>query len=129
MVIRRTAVNDYLSTGQITNSSGTGLVVDYNIINVGKTTIYPVGLDLPPAQVVWNPALNFDDTNGLWNVSTNWSVGMCPGVTTIVTFNVPDAIPCIVNNAAIARYVAMGIGGPGGTLIITNGGSLTTGSR
>ena len=123
------SVNGFISTGQITNSVGTNVVVDYNIINLGKTTIYPVGLYLPPAQAVWNPALNLSDTNGLWDASSNWSVGMCPGNTTIVTFNVPDAIPCTVTNAAIARYVAMGInGGPGGTLIITNGGSLITGS-
>jgi hypothetical protein len=122
------SVNNFISTGQITNSSGTGVVVDYNIINVGKTTIYPSGLYLPPAQVVWNPALNLSDTNGLWNVSNNWSVGMSPGNVTIVTFNVPDAIPCLVSSAASARYVAMGMGGPGGTLIITDGGSLTTGS-
>ena len=53
-------MNDYVSTGQITNNGGAGtVVVDYNNINVGKTTIYPVGLYLPPEQVVWNPALNF----------------------------------------------------------------------
>ena len=122
------SVFNYIFYGQITNSAGTGLLVDYNIINLGKTTIYPVGLNLAPAQVVWTPAANFPDTNGLWNVSTNWTPAMCPGNVTIVTFNVPDAIPCTVTNAAFARYVAMGISGPGGTLIITNGGSLTTGS-
>jgi hypothetical protein len=103
------------------------LVVDYNIINVGKTTIYPVGLNLPPAQVVWNPAANPSGI-GLWNECANWTNGLCPGDVTVVTFNVQDAIPCTVTNAAIARYVAMGMGGPGGKLIITNGGSLTTGS-
>jgi hypothetical protein len=124
------AVNHYISTGQITNSSGAGLLVDYNFINVGKTTVYPVGLYLPPEQAVWNPALlNPSDTDGLWNVSSNWNVGMCPGDVTVVTFNVTDAIPCTVTNAAVARQVSMGnSGGPGGTLIITNGGSLTTGN-
>jgi hypothetical protein len=52
---------------------------------------------------------------------------MLPGNVTIVNFSVPDAIPCTVTNAALAGYVAMGInGGPGGTLTIANGGSLTT---
>jgi hypothetical protein len=62
-------------------------------------------------------------------VSTNWSVAMVPGNGTVVTFNVPEAIPCTITNAAIAGYIVMGnSGGPGGTLIVTNGGSLTTGS-
>ena len=43
------------STGQITNSAERDVVVDYNIINVGKTTIYPADLYIPPAQAVWNP--------------------------------------------------------------------------
>jgi hypothetical protein len=63
----------------------------------------------------------------LWNVSTNWSGGVTPSNVTVVTFNYPDAIPCLVTNAVFARYVAMGLNGPGGTLIITNGGSLTCG--
>ena len=121
------AMNYYVTiTGQITNSSGAGLVVDYNIINVGKTTVYPADLYLPPAQVVWNPAAN-PSSSGLWDECANWTSGLCPGNVTVVTFNVPDAIPCTVTNAAVAGYVAMGnSGGPGGTLIITNGGSLTT---
>ena len=61
----------------------------------------------------------------MWDVCTNWTGGLGPSNVTVVTFNVPDAIPCTVTNAAFARYVRMGNGGPGGTLIITNGGSLT----
>jgi len=38
------------------------------------------------------------------------------------------AIPCTVTNAALADYLVMGDNGPGGTLIITNGGSLTPAS-
>ena len=118
------SVNDYVLTGQITNHAGPGmLVVDYNNINVGKTTIYPSDLYLPPAQATWNPALN-PDVNGLWNVSSNWSGGLTPTNVTWVTFNVPDAIPCIVTNAAFASVSRIGLNGPGGTLIITNGGSL-----
>ena len=47
---------------------------------------------------------------------------------TKVTFNVVGAIPCTVTNAALADYVVMGDNGPGGTLIITNGGSLACGA-
>jgi hypothetical protein len=120
-------MNGYVTiTGQVTNSSGAGLVVDYNIINVGKTTVYPADLYLPPAQAVWNPAAN-PSTSGMWDECANWNNLLCPGNVTVVTFNVPDAIPCTVTNAVVAGYVAMGnSGGPGGTLIITNGGSLTT---
>jgi hypothetical protein len=100
------------------------VVVDYNNIHVGKTTLYPSGLYVAPEQVIWNPALNFPDVNGLWNVSSNWSGGVGPSNVTTVLFNVADAIPCTVTHAALAKVVRMGSGGPGGTLIITNGGSL-----
>jgi hypothetical protein len=120
------SVNNYVSSGQITANGGAGtVVVDYNNINVGKTTLYPLGVYVPPEQVVWNPALIFPDINGLWNVSGNWTGGVGPSNVTKVIFNVLDAIPCTVTNAAFAKYVTMGDNGPGGTLIITNGGSLT----
>jgi hypothetical protein len=116
------SVNNFISTGQITNHAGT-LAVDYNNIVIGKTTIYPFGNYLPPAQATWNPALN-PDVNGLWNVSSNWSGGITPSNVTFVFFNVSGAIPCIVTNAAFASVSRVGLNGPGGTLIITNGGNL-----
>jgi hypothetical protein len=126
----------YISTGQITNSSGASLLVDYGIIHSGKTTVYPANLALAPEQAVWNPAYNLGDPDGSWNLATNWTtatpwapLGMVPGNVTVVTFHVPDAIPCTITNAAMAGYISMGdSAGPGGTLIITNGGSLTTGN-
>ncbi len=119
------AIN-YIASGQITNSAGT-LVVNYNTLYAGKTTIYPAGLYIPPTLTTWDPSLNSPDVEGLWNNSTNWTGGFGPTNVTLVRFNVPGAIPCIVTNAAVAQMVRMGInGGPGGTLIITNGGSLTT---
>jgi hypothetical protein len=57
-------------------------------------------------------------------VSSNWTGGVGPSNVTTVLFNVLDAIPCTVTNAAFARVMRIGSGGPGGTLIITNGGSL-----
>ena len=117
------SVNNFILSGQITNHTGTPLVADYNNITVGKTTIYSSDVYLPPAQTTWNPALN-PDVNGLWNVSSNWSGGITPSNVTFVFFNVADAIPCTVTNAAFASVSRIGLNGPGGTLIITNGGSL-----
>jgi hypothetical protein len=117
----------FISTGQITNFAGSDtVVVDYNNIHLGKTTIYPLGVYLPPEQVTWNPALALPDTDGLWNVSSNWTGGVGPSNVTTVLFNVTDAIPCTVTNAAFARVMRIGLNGPGGTLIITNGGSLVS---
>ena len=82
----------------------------------------------PPTDVVWNPAANPSGT-GKWNENANWTGGVAPASVTKVNFNVVGAIPCTVTNAALADYVVMGDNGPGGTLIITNGGSLTCGSR
>ena len=117
------SVNNFILSGQITNHTGTALVTDYNNITVGKTTIYSSDVYLPPAQATWNPALN-PDVSGLWNVSSNWSGGITPSNVTFVFFNVTDAIPCTVTNAAFASVSRIGLNGPGGTLIITNGGSL-----
>jgi len=122
---QQASVLSFISTGQITNDAGGALVVNYNTVNAGKTTIYPEGLYIPPTLTTWNPALNFPDVEGLWNNSTNWTGGFTPTNVTHARFNVADAIPCTVTNAAVAKMVRMGEGGPGGTLIITNGGSLT----
>jgi hypothetical protein len=122
------SVNNFISTGQITNHAGPGLlVVDYNNIYVGKTTIYPIGVYLPPERVTWDPAANPSGT-GLWNESANWTGGVGPSNVTEVRFNILDAIPCTVTNAAFAKVMRIGLGGPGGTLIITNGGSLVCSS-
>ncbi len=113
----------YISTGQITNSSGDTVVVDYNNIKAGATTIYPSSLYIPPVQLTWNPALN-PDPDGLWNNPTNWSGSLLPGDVTYVSMNVAGSVPCIVTNAVVAGVVRIDQSG-GGTLIITNGGSLT----
>lgn len=118
------SVEYFVSTGQITNSAGTNVRVDYNTITVGKTTIYPADLYLPPAQVVWDPAAN-PESSGLWHECANWTGGVCPSNITVVTFRVADALACTVTSAASAGMVRMGLGGPGGTLIVTNGASLT----
>jgi hypothetical protein len=119
------SVNDFVSSGRITANGGAGTVaVDYNHLNLGKTTFYAAGAYVAPEQVVWDPSLNFPDTAGLWNVSTNWTGGVGPSNVTTVILNIVDAIPCTVNSAAFAKVVRMGLNGPGGTLIVTDGGNL-----
>jgi hypothetical protein len=124
-------VNTEISAGLITNSTGAGLMVDYNNVNVGKTTIYAVGNSaITLAQTTWNPVNNNpSDPDGLWNVSTNWDGGLVPNSGTKVNFNLDGQLPCTVTNAVVAGRIVMGdSSGPGGTLIVTNGATLTVGS-
>ena len=119
------AMSAYTNALRITAYGGLGTVgIDYNNTNVGKTTLFAIApLAPPPTEVVWNPAANPSGT-GKWNEHTNWIGFVAPASVTKVTFNVVGAIACTVTNAAFADYLVMGDNGPGGTLIITNGGSL-----
>ncbi len=72
---------------------------------------------------VWNPAAN-PSGNGLWSESANWTGGQVANSTNKVVFNVSSARACVVNSAVTAGQVAAGDNGPGGLLIVTNGGSL-----
>lgn len=74
---------------------------------------------------VWNPAANPSGT-GLWSEPANWTINAVPDSTYKVVFNVPGAIPCIINSAATPYQLVAGDGGPG-ALILASGGSLTTG--
>lgn len=74
---------------------------------------------------VWNPAAN-PAGNGLWSESANWTGGMVPHSTNKVVLNVAGARACMVSSAVSAGQVVAGDNGPGGTLIVANGGSLTT---
>lgn len=119
------SVSNYVSSGKITANGGAGTVMaNYNNLRLGKTTIYALGATIVPEQTVWNPAANFPNTDGLWSVGGNWVGGQRPGSLTKAVFNVPDAIPCQVTDAAVANRIVIGDNGPGGTLIIKNGGSL-----
>ncbi len=119
----------YTNAGGITAFGGLGTVgIDTNV-NVGFTTLFAIAPVVPPpTNVVWNPAANFPDVEGLWNVASNWTSVYTPASIIKATFNVVGAIPCTVTNAAAASSVDMGNTGPGGTLIITNGGSLVCGA-
>ncbi|HWH71969.1 MAG TPA: hypothetical protein VNT26_21585, partial [Candidatus Sulfotelmatobacter sp.] len=119
----------YTNVGRITAYGGLGTVgIDYNNTNAGKTTLFAIAPAAPPpTEVVWAPAANPLST-GKWNEKANWTGSVVPAAVTKVIFNVAGAIPCTVTNLAVASHVVMGDNGPGGTLIITNGGSLTLGS-
>ncbi len=72
---------------------------------------------------VWNPAAN-PSGNGLWTESANWTGGTVANNTNKVVLNVSGARPCVVNSTVSAGQVAAGDNGPGGFLIVTNGGNL-----
>jgi hypothetical protein len=74
---------------------------------------------------VWNPAAN-PSGNGLWSESANWTGGKVPGSTNKVVFNVSGARDCLVNSPVRAGQVVAGDNGPGGNLIVSDGGSLVT---
>jgi len=76
---------------------------------------------------VWNPAAN-PGGNGLWSEGANWTGGVVANSTNKVVLNVSGARACVVNSAVNAGQVVAGDNGAGGTLIVTNGGSLATGA-
>lgn len=73
---------------------------------------------------VWNPAGNAP-SDGLWKTAANWTAGL-PVEASKVVFNVNDAMACTVDSVVLIKDFVQGDGGPGDTLIIANGGSLTT---
>ncbi|MBE0543602.1 MAG: PEP-CTERM sorting domain-containing protein [Verrucomicrobia bacterium] len=75
---------------------------------------------------VWNPAANPSGT-GLWSEGANWTGATVPDSSYRAVFNVPGAIPCVINNAATISQLVIGDNGPG-ALTLASGGSLTTGN-
>jgi len=74
---------------------------------------------------VWNPAANPSST-GLWSEGANWTINAVPDSTYKVVFNVPGAVPCVINSAATPYQMVIGDGGPG-AVTLASGGSLATG--
>ena len=74
---------------------------------------------------VWNPAAN-PSGHGLWTETANWTGGVVPNNTNKVVLNISGARACVVSSAISAGQLVAGDNGPGGTLIFTNGASLTT---
>ncbi|MBE0543604.1 MAG: hypothetical protein IH623_19840 [Verrucomicrobia bacterium] len=82
-----------------------------------------LGVEAQLTTTVWNPAAN-PSGNGWWSESANWTGGQVANSTNKVVLNVSGARACVVNSAVSAGQVAAGDNGPGGFLIVTNGGSL-----
>jgi hypothetical protein len=77
------------------------------------------------AATVWNPAANPSGSD-VWSENANWTGGLAPGSTNKVVLNVSGAKACVVDSTAKAGQIVAGDNGPGGTLIVASGGSLTT---
>ncbi len=97
-----------------------------------KIKAYLASKTLPPRQAttVWNPAGN-PSSNGLWNERLNWTDGRVPEDNKVI-FNVPGARSCILDIAGKVRYFVVGDNASAAqtqndTLIIANGGTLTSG--
>lgn len=77
-------------------------------------------------NTVWNPAAN-NPSDGLWTTLENWTNGV-PTADGKAVYNVADAMDCSVNSAVTVKQIVQGDGGPGGTIIVVSGGSITTGA-
>jgi hypothetical protein len=77
----------------------------------------------------WNPAGNpTQPSDNLWTTPGNWSGGLVPTNGYKAYFNA-GAAPCVVSNTVGGSQISIGDGGPGGVLIVTNGGSLSAGDN
>ena len=83
------------------------------------------------ASTVWNPASNgiVPPATGDWSHPANWTNDL-PSVVTDgkAQFNVTDASECVVSNVQNCTLFVQGDNGPGGTIRVSAGGSITTGS-
>ena len=77
----------------------------------------------------WNPAGNpTQPSDNIWTTPGNWSGGLVPTNGYKAYFNA-GAAPCVVSSTVGGCQISIGDGGPGGVLIITNGGSLSAGDN
>jgi hypothetical protein len=77
----------------------------------------------------WNPAGNPNQpSDDRWTTAGNWNGGAVPGAGSKAYFNL-GAAPCIVDSTVGGCQITIGDGGPGGVLIVTNGGSLSAGDN
>ncbi len=88
--------------------------------------------DLAKAQLTattWNPGGNPNQpSDDRWTAPGNWSGAVVPAAGYKAYFNLA-APPCIVNSAVGGCQISIGDGGPGGVLIVTNGGNLSAGDN
>jgi hypothetical protein len=73
----------------------------------------------------WNPT---QPSGNIWTSPANWSGGLVPTNGYKAYFNA-GAAPCIVNSTVGGCQISIGDGGPGGVLIVTNGGRLSAGDN
>ena len=114
------AVNAYIEAGRITAYEGQGTVV----VTVRNDSTILTAAPARQETTVWNPAGNPNST-GMWSEAENWSDSNVP-LDNKVVFNVPDAPEAVLATESTIKKLVMGDGGPGGTLRITEGGTLTT---
>lgn len=114
------AVNSYVEAGRITAYEGLGTVV----VTVQNDTTILTAAPARQETTVWDPAGNPNST-GMWSEAENWSDSNVP-LDNKVVFNVPDAPEAVLAIENTIKKLVMGDGGPGGTLRITEGGTLTT---
>lgn len=98
-----------------------GVLVTWSLLCVGFSTKAQL------TATTWNPAGNpTQPSDGLWSTPGNWSGGLVPSHGYKAYFSA-GAAPCVVNSTAGGCQISIGDGGPGGVLIVTNGGSLSAG--
>ncbi len=77
----------------------------------------------------WNPAGNPTQPSGnIWTTPGNWSGGFVPTNGYKAYFSA-GAASCVVTSTVGGCQISIGDGGPGGVLIITNGGNLSAGDN
>lgn len=77
----------------------------------------------------WNPAGNpTQPSDNMWTTPGNWIGGIVPIAGYKAYFNAAAA-PCVVNSTVGGCQISIGDGGPGGILIVTNGGNLSAGDN
>ncbi|HEX3719192.1 MAG TPA: hypothetical protein VH595_14640 [Verrucomicrobiae bacterium] len=78
--------------------------------------------------VTWNPAGNpSQPSDDRWTTAANWTGGVAPVAGYKAYFNAGSNLDCIVDGTVGGCQITIGDGGPGGVLIVTNGGNLSAG--
>jgi hypothetical protein len=114
-------VNAYIAAERIIAYGGEG-TVNISLDTLENTVL--TGTAPRQATTVWDPASNPSST-GLWSEEKNWSDKNIP-LDNKVVFNKPDATACVLNIESSIKQFVLGDGAAGGTLRVTEGGTLTT---
>lgn len=79
----------------------------------------------PLTTIVWAPATD-GSSDGLWTTAENWSLDVVADGNYKVVFNIPEAPAAVLDAEVNINKIVMGDGAAGDTLIIADGGNLTT---